>query len=535
MVDPADRGLEKVFREMVSSPATGTDWADLLVQICENIRLSLGFDRCSVSIIEADGKHFRTVVGSVSDARFEFSPAGSTYSMDACATVVESARAGKPFFFESPLDKEWGSGLAHFLPKNPPVKGVCLVPLQLQGKTAGFLHCYDFQTEREYTRSLRRALSGEARLVAMLLEYAMLSLQLTRSEAHYRALVELSNDLVFMVDPDGVITYASPTARDVCGLEPGKTVREFLDQVHPEDKENTERAWEAWLQATGLQNFENRLLSTAGKEHRGFWNVQPVRDANGLLTHIQCIGRDFTARYRLDEKLRNTQRAESIARLARGFAHEFNNMLVSVLGSASVLEAQMAEDHPWRAIAHDIVTGAERAAKLTKQLLTYARGTVPSPQPLRLSELLSESLDFTGTMLPNNIDIRTEIDTGGDWIDGDPVQMQQVVLNLVQNAAESMPEGGSVTIRVQEGVNGAPEAPVQPPAVMLTVEDHGWGIPPDDRDQIFDPFFSTKEMGRGLGLAAVQAIVQSHGGKVEVESTPGQGSTFLVTLPTRAS
>lgn len=353
----------------------------------------------------------------------------------------------------------------------------------------------------------------------------------TESGRWFRRLIESSGDLVLTWTQEGTITYASPAAQSIWGAREGAAVTDLIDRVHADDQANTRENLERAENVPGPLRFDNRIVSPSNAEHRILWNVSAVRDRSGKLTHLQGIGHDVTEWYDLEQRLKGAQYSESVVRLARGFAHEFNNMLVSVLGNATVLLGQVQPDHHWYPILSDIIDGAERAARLTRQLLTYARATSYTPQRRRLGDLLNEHLELNRTVVPPVIDLRVHLDAEDDWIEADPMQLQQVVIGLISNAVEAMPDGGTVTVRTSRVDAAGSSGRAAPGWLLLSVEDMGVGIPPEDRERIFDPFFSTKEMGRGLGLAAIQGIVQAHRGKIEIESRPGWGTKARVYLP----
>ncbi len=518
--------------ELLTRQQEAVDWAGLLHQLCEQARLSLEFDRCSVTVLEYGNRILRTAASSVSDPRYEISPVGTTYPLEEFGGIRAIIEGRRGAFYESDLSSSDDVGLRQFVAHDPPVLSSCLAPLTVDGKVMGFAHGYDLEAPRVYDDRIRHAFEGMARLMSLVLRFALLSRRLARSERHYRDLVELSGDLVLTLRPDGTLTYASAALKTMCDLAEGMGFEQLLEKVHPEDRERTRHAWDGWPGTGGLVHFENRIQSTDQGSRRIHWNVRPVLNDEGQLSHVQAVGRDFTDWYRLEEKLRGAQRSESIAGLARGFAHEFNNMLVSVLGNASVLSSQLDGDHEWRPIVDEIANGADRAAKLTRQLLTYARSAHRIPQRRRFNELVRESIELGQTALPGTVRVEIRPEATNDWIEADPMQVQQVLLNLVMNAADAMPEGGTVSVRTENSLcrlaGGGPETE----CVDLVVEDAGVGIAPEDRERIFDPFFSTKEMGRGLGLAAVQGIVEAHGGQIEVDSTLGEGTCFRIRFAT---
>ncbi len=505
--------------------------ANVFGELCAVARQGLALDGCAVSLIEDDGAVLRTLAASDGLQGSLWGQVGATCPLGDLPMAVEAARRQTTWPCDD-LSSEHMSpeGAAHFS-KGPRIRSVCLVPIVVDDRTVGFVWGFQFGPGRAYDEDTRGALEAIGWLAGMVLKHVRISQGLALLGQRYRELVEMSGDIVFTWRHNGEILYASPAACRLCDAEDGMVGRDFVDWVHPDDRQRTREAWERWTASTEPLGFRNRLVTRAGKEHRIQWRIHPVRDPSGRLTHIQGIGRDLTARYELEEKLRAAQFSESVVRLSRGLAHKFNNMLVSVLGNASVLANQLEKGHPWRAMVDDIVQGAERAARLTRQLLTYARSTSHLPQRRRLRDLLSENFELGQTALPSKVSLQIHADTEDDWIETDPKQFQQVALNLVLNAAEAMPDGGRITMRTDRVACALESGSPETECVTLIVEDTGVGIPPEDQELMFDPFFSTKDLGRGLGLAAVQGIVQAHRGKIEVESTPGEGTIVRVLFP----
>jgi signal transduction histidine kinase len=246
-------------------------------------------------------------------------------------------------------------------------------------------------------------------------------------------------------------------------------------------------------------------------------------------------------RARNEERLRETQKLESLGILAGGIAHDFNNLLTGILGNASLaLDDAMPGSH-LACRLQDVVQATERAAHLTKQLLAYAGKGRFVLQELDLSSQVREITALVHASIPRTVQLRLELAESLPCIEADGAQIQQVIMNLVINAAEAIPENHAGSVLVATGVQDVDAAYIRtalPGAevaeglyVTLEVQDTGVGICPDVVQQIFDPFFTTKFTGRGLGLAAVKGIVRGHKGAIQVHSTPGEGTTFKLLFP----
>jgi signal transduction histidine kinase/ActR/RegA family two-component response regulator len=250
--------------------------------------------------------------------------------------------------------------------------------------------------------------------------------------------------------------------------------------------------------------------------------VDPIYEENGALAGSVHIFRDITERRRLEEQFRESQKFETIGTLAGGVAHDFNNLLTSVIGNASLLLAGMPQDSPDRDKLLDIVKSSRRAADLTRQLLAYSGKARGFLEKVDLSTVVAGSRSLIEAAIPKKV--RLDLALGSDlpFVDADPNQVQQVLLNLVSNSVEAIGEAsGAITVRTAyEGGK-----------VCLEVRDNGCGMDAATRARVFDPFFTTKFTGRGLGLSAVAGIVRGHKGSIDVESVLDEGSTFRITLP----
>jgi signal transduction histidine kinase/CheY-like chemotaxis protein len=244
---------------------------------------------------------------------------------------------------------------------------------------------------------------------------------------------------------------------------------------------------------------------------------------------------------RQEERLRQSQKMESIGILAGGIAHDFNNILTGVLGNASLALTSLSAGSPNHLRLQEILEGTESAAHLTRQLLAYAGKGQFVLEPVDLSEQVRAISGLIRMSIPKRVDLRLVLTDGLPCIEGDSSQIQQIIMNLIINGAEAIPEGRVGTVIVTTGVQDVDEeylraamfvTPVNTGTyVALEVQDSGVGMDEPTQARVFDPFFTTKFAGRGLGLAAVMGIVKGHNGALKIYSTPGRGSTFRVLLP----
>ena len=361
------------------------------------------------------------------------------------------------------------------------------------------------------------------------------------SQQEKAQLLDLARDAIFSLDFDGTVRFWNSGAERLYGWTRdeviGKRAHELLQTIFPEALTEieiqlvTRGHWEGEVVHMRRDGTPLRMMSR--------WALR--KGDEGRPAGILEINSDITEKRRIEEQLQHTQKLESLGVLAGGVAHDFNNLLTGILGNASLAHDALPGTHPNRDLLAEVMKAAERAADLTRQMLAYAGKGRFVMKTLDLSKLVSEISGLIQTSIPKYVQVRHALADGLPGIDADPGQLQQIVMNLVINAAEAIgPDGGSVLVRT--GVQHVDENSVGKMSstgevlrpgdyVLLEVVDTGSGMSPETLARIFDPFFTTKFAGRGLGLSAVLGIVRSHHGAMKVVSTPGKGTSFRVLFP----
>ncbi|HWQ34158.1 MAG TPA: PAS domain S-box protein [Blastocatellia bacterium] len=320
------------------------------------------------------------------------------------------------------------------------------------------------------------------------------------------------------------------------------TFEAFLNCVHPDDQQVIHQAIQDAL--SGRRSFEmeeriirpdgaTRVLATRGVAHFNQHN-SPVR----LIGICQDITERKLAEAALaesEEQLRQAQKMEAVGRLAGGIAHDFNNLLTAITGYSVLLLKKLGDDSPLRREIEEIHAASERASTLTRQLLAFSRKQILQPQVLDLNYIVTDIEQMLRRLIGEDIELIIRCAPGLRAVRADPGQIEQVLINLAVNSRDAMPQGGTLTI---ETANCDPEEkpgiPAQPTrAVRLTVTDTGCGMDAETQSRIFEPFFTTREPGKGtgLGLSTVYGIIEQSGGRITVQSAPGQGATFTIFLP----
>ncbi|GIW13450.1 MAG: hypothetical protein KatS3mg062_0889 [Tepidiforma sp.] len=360
-----------------------------------------------------------------------------------------------------------------------------------------------------------------------------------------------SPDGVLLVDEAGRIVHMNAAAERIfrvrAGEMEGRSVQEFVPSRF--------RDWHAGQMlefvetAISPREMADRdpvpAVRADGNEFMAEIALIPVSSDGGRGT--VCIVRDVTRRLELEAALRQAEKLESLRMLSAGLAHDFNNILSVIVGNADFARQFAEEGSPLRLALHDIREAALQAAGMVQQMMRFAGADTTARELLDLGTVVSETLQLLRGALGSAVAVRLDLPREAVIVAADPVGMRQVVMNLLMNASEAMAEGGgTLTVRLRRErvteaylaacrrgtCHGCSRAEPGDYAVV-EVADTGKGMDAQTRERIFDPFFSTKFTGRGLGLAAVLGVVEAHRGAIHVESEPGRGTTFRVLLPGR--
>ena len=361
---------------------------------------------------------------------------------------------------------------------------------------------------------------------------------LSQREQRFEAILNGLTERIFIVDSAGRIAFAGRPASPENGFASGDLEGEpFEAFVHPDDLDALRRVFTDVVSTPGA--VASAVCRTRTKV--GGWVIYECQGRNLLhepaVRGILVTARDVTERVRLEGQLRDAQRMESIGRLAGGVAHDFNNLLTVITGNADLGRDALPPGAPGHGELVQIGSAAARATTLTRQLLSFARRQLVEPRALELGAVVVALEDMVRRLAGGHIEVMIRPDESRTVVRADLGQIEQVILNLVANARDAMPDGGRLTITT--GVEhvadtGAPVVDMAPGAYeTLSVRDTGSGMSAEVRAHAFEPFFTTKGMGAGtgLGLASCYGIATQHGGYIGVESEPGHGSTFTLYLP----
>ena len=537
-------------REVLELLTTGAPLTEVLTRFVKRYEEMYPGMLCSVLLLDPDGRHLRHGAAPSLPVAFCHGVDGMEIGPGAgsCGTAAHTRRAVVVDDIAS--DPLWKDFRDLALPNG--LRACSAVPvLASHDGVLGTFAVY-FRTPRAATPEEIAALERGARFIGMAIERQRLLGSLLESQQRLETLVGNLPGMAYRCrnDADWTMTYVSDSCEAVTGyrreeLENNRTVA-YGNLVHVDD-----RAWlwskcQTSLAAHAPCQNEYRITDKHGRERWVSERASGVYDAGGELLFIDGFIQDITAnrkerieREQLDQKVRETQRIESLGTLASGIAHEFNNLLTVILGHAELAMREVAKKSPALESLQMIRKASQQARHVVQQILTFSRHEPTERRVVPLVPVLQEAISLLRATLVLSIDLECRFAADTPQVSGDPMQLQQIVLNLCINAAQATAgRGGSIKVR-----SAAVTLPLAalgarvelPPGqyARISVSDSGVGMDAATMSHIFEPFFTTKPVGEGtgLGLSVVHGIVQLHGGAITVQSEPGRGSTFEVYLP----
>ncbi|MGZ6970168.1 MAG: ATP-binding protein [Thermoanaerobaculia bacterium] len=361
--------------------------------------------------------------------------------------------------------------------------------------------------------------------------------EVRHSEQRIRALIENAIDAIYVLNPDGTVLEVNRAAEMLQGRPRAEIIGSpLMEAVSPEEREKVGKAFQETLSHGSIHGLETLAFRADGKSVPIEISASVVQVGDRHL--VNAIVRDVSARHQTEEQLRQSQRMEAIGQLAGGVAHDFNNLLTVIIGYTELLALRADIQAAARGEIGEIRNAAERAAVLTRQLLTFSRKQVLEPVVFSINELIVNLEKMLGRLIGEHLNLVTRLDPFLGNVCADRGQLELVIMNLAVNARDAMPNGGRLTIETAnadlDGSYAQGHVTVQPgPYVMVAVSDTGTGMDAETQARIFEPFFTTKEKGKGtgLGLSTVYGIVKQSEGNIWVYSEPGKGTTFKVYLP----
>jgi two-component system cell cycle sensor histidine kinase/response regulator CckA len=363
---------------------------------------------------------------------------------------------------------------------------------------------------------------------------------LQKSEAKFRTIFERVAVGIGLVDAKGRLMESNPALQEILGYRKKELQnRVFTEFTHPDDLPADTNLYKELLEGKrDHHQTEKRFIRKDGEVIWSLQNVSLVRASGGEPLFTIFMVEDITERKRLENHFLQSQKMETVGRLAGGIAHDFNNILTVIKGYTQLLLSELNEDHPLRENLKEIKKSTERAEDLTRQLLAFSRRQVMEMKVIDLNHLIKNLEKMLCRVIGEDIELTTFLTDDLGRVKTDPAQIEQVILNLAVNARDAMPSGGKLTLETNnvelDKDYARTHISVAPGHyVMLSVSDTGCGMTPEVKDRIFEPFFTTKVKGKGtgLGLSTVYGIVKQSGGNIWVYSEPDKGTAFKIYLP----
>jgi len=418
------------------------------------------------------------------------------------------------------------------------IRSICLVPIMLERALWGFIGFDQCHQERNWTDVEINALKTIAVSISAALQHFQDRSALAEKTTLLDNILRSSTEMAIITnDLDYRITYCNTMAEQLFGYPAAKLIGKTPLELYSGKLINPSQFEDAIAQVKREGEFRFSIEQETPDGIRYVdARVAGIHDAEGELAGYSLFARNITRQKESERIMLKASRMEATATLAAGIAHDFNNLMVGVLGNAELAKMRCVDDAVVSDMLNSIAASAGKAGDLAQQLLAYARGGKYQPRVISLNEVVEDVISLNERSFPPRIRIERHLEPDLANTLADPTQLTQVVMNLCLNSVEAIEESGYISIATSNVVKdpafkSAHPDLTEPEYICLTVTDNGAGMDPDTLLKIFEPFFSSKFQGRGLGLAAVYGIINNHRGEIAVNSTPGKGTCFDIYLP----
>ena len=539
-VEPNPRALtetQQLYPVSHSLPSQDT-LADILQTIVSQAAEALSADRVSLTTIDQDQRQVLLFIegGPQGESKDDFDPEtlfaefmeGLTGWVMQQQKPALSTRAMLPDFRESKR--------VQAIRTHAEAGSIIVVPLIYKGQILGTMTAINHLDKADFRQK-------DVELMAALADQSAIALENARLLQTYQPMItaiEQTIESIVITDIQGVIIYVNPAFERTTGYSQDEVIGLKMNLLKS-GRHDAAFYQDLWDTISRGQTWQGRIINKnkAGMFLTEDTTITPVRDEEGVIVNYVAVKHDVTHELELEEQLRQSQKMESLGKLAGGMAHDFNNLLMIINGySELVLRRYLSEQTPWRKYINEIHRAGGRAADLIQQLLVFSRKQVLEPKVLDLNEVVANVEKMLQRLISENIGLETTFGAKQGFVKVDPGQIEQVILNIVFNACDAMPRGGTLLIETQNYVLSKSKAQrrinAEPgPYVQLSIKDTGIGMAPETKTRIFEPFFTTKAKGKGtgLGLATTYSIIHQSGGHIRVQSSLGKGTTFEVYLP----
>jgi len=528
--------LYKSILKMISSEISLTE---VLEALCRSIEAEYPELLCSVLLLDTDGVTLRQGAAPSLPSDYSRCVDGikSGPQAGSCGTA---AYRGEQVIVEDIANDQLWKGTAQLALRHG-LKACWSTPiLSRAGRVLGIFAVYCREPRQPHADHLQMV-ECATHLAGIAIDREHAEEELHAVETRYRNLVERLPAITYIAEVGalGRWHYVSPQIQSILGYSPEDWMANsanWINNIYPDDRDQALEAEKRFWESGGMFRAEYRMLARDG---RVLWfrdDAIYLRTPDSQKPVMQGVLYDITEYKNLEEQLRQSQKMEAVGQLAGGVAHDFNNLLTIIQAHDERILNRLPHSHEAHKDAAEIKQAVERAAGLTRQLLAFSRKQVLQPKIVDINVVVSDVARMLHRLLGEHIDINLITADSLPQVKVDQGQMEQVILNLALNARDAMPHGGTLTMETENVQITEPgeQVPVKPGSyVLLKVSDTGTGMDAETQRHIFEPFFSTKELGKGtgLGLASVYGVIKQSGGGVSFQSQLGHGTTFKVYLP----
>ena len=520
-----------LLNRIIAASARGLEPEEILDLACRELAIALKVSQATATLLNRD-KNIATVVA-------EYLTEDGPTLRDSMIHIQDDPSLQHLLYTKAPLvvtDIQKDPRLASVnLYRQRGVVSILTLPLIIENEVTGKLSLETIESRLFSTEEINLAWS-----VAEQVAGVMARSSLAQTRQRLTTAIEQAAESVVVTDTGGAIIYVNPAFERITGCSRAEAIGQNMVNLFKSDQQDDTVYQTMWTTIQQGEVWHGRLINKKknGSVYTEDATISPVRSDTGAIVNYVAVMRDVTHELQLEEQYRQAQKMEAIGLLAGGIAHDFNNLLTAINGFAEMLVLELsAKDMPTHELAGNILKAGQRAADLVRQLLAFSRKQIIQPQVLDLNKIVSDMGSMLGRLIGSHIEMTMSLAQELWHVKVDPAQLEQVVVNLVVNACDAMPEGGRLIIEtanvVLDEAHTADRLGVQPGEyVVLSVSDTGLGMSKEVQSHIFEPFFTTKEKGKGtgLGLSTVFGIVKQNGGHIFVYSEPGQGTTFKIYL-----
>jgi len=523
-----------LLNRVIAASAAGQDVHTILETVCRELAQALDVPQVAAALLNPETDRVTVVAEYLAEER----PAtlGMTIPISGNPSAEYLLRHKKPLVIVNAQTDPLTAPL-HDLMRQQGTVSVLLLPLIIDGQVVGSLKI-DATECRHFTDD-QIAL---AQRVAEQVSGALARARLEETQRRLGAAVEQAEEAILITDITGTIIYVNPAFEQLTGYSRAELLGQKPNMLQTKSSRRADYR-NLWKTISAGQPWQGRITGLT-KEDRSFTvdaAVSPVRNQAGEIVNFVATLRDVTREVELEAQFYHSQKMEALGRMAGGIAHDFNNLLTVIQLSTRILERQLHPADPLLEHVRHIRETGDRAAKLTKQLLRFSRREIIEPEHLNLNQVIQDLRYMLERIAGEQRELILDLAPDLHMVEIDPSQVDQIIMNLVVNACDAMPDGGTLTIQTAnvtiEAEDGDYVGASPGEYVRLSVYDTGIGMDERVQAHIFEPFFTTKEQGQGtgLGLPTVFGIVKQNGGHIRVESQVGRGSAFHILLPRAAA